>query len=63
MADRLTPLTCVECGREQAPDEGGWRALLTTDEDEPAEAVVYCTSCAAREFGPDDEGDAETRSA
>ena len=29
----------------------GWRAYLTTDEDEPAEAVVYCPECAEREFG------------
>jgi hypothetical protein len=28
-------LTCVECGREQAADEHGWKAYLTTDEDEP----------------------------
>ena len=29
---------------------GGWRAYLTTDETEPAEAVVYCPERAAREF-------------
>jgi hypothetical protein len=45
------PLTCTECGREQAAGERGWRAYPTTDEDEPAEAVVYCPECAAREFG------------
>jgi hypothetical protein len=45
------PLTCTECGREQAAGERGWRAYLTTDEDEPAEAVVYCADCVAREFG------------
>jgi hypothetical protein len=28
-----------------------WKAYLTTDEDEPAEAVVYCPECAEREFG------------
>jgi hypothetical protein len=43
-------LRCVECGREQAVDERGWRAYLTTDEDEPAEAIVYCPDCAADEF-------------
>jgi DNA-directed RNA polymerase subunit RPC12/RpoP len=41
---------CVECGREQAADERGWKAYLTVDEDEPAEAVVYCPECAEREF-------------
>jgi hypothetical protein len=46
-------LRCVECGREQAVDERGWRAYLTTDEDEPAAAVVYCPERATREFGGD----------
>jgi hypothetical protein len=36
------PLVCVECGRDQADDERGWRSYLTDEEDEPAEAVVYC---------------------
>jgi hypothetical protein len=49
--DRAERLACVECGREQAGGERGWRAYLTTDEDEPAEALVYCPACAAREFG------------
>jgi hypothetical protein len=30
--------------------ERGWRAYLTTDEDELAEAIVYCPECAADEF-------------
>jgi hypothetical protein len=30
--------------------ERGWRAYLTTDEDEPLDIVVYCPDCAAREF-------------
>jgi DNA-directed RNA polymerase subunit RPC12/RpoP len=51
--DLTDVLTCVECGREQTADERGWRAYLTTDEDEPAEAVVYCPECATREFGGD----------
>src|SRR5215210_5893290 len=37
---------------EQIGDERGWRSYLTTDEEEPAEAVVYCPDCAEREFGP-----------
>jgi hypothetical protein len=49
--DQAEQLTCVECGREQLAGESGWRAYLTTDEDEPAETVVYCPDCAAREFG------------
>jgi hypothetical protein len=32
-----------------------WRSLLTTERDEPAfeptEAIIYCSECAAREFG------------
>jgi DNA-directed RNA polymerase subunit RPC12/RpoP len=45
-------LECVECGREQAAGERGWKAYLPTDEDEPAEAVVYCPECASRKFEP-----------
>jgi hypothetical protein len=48
---RPAPLTCVECGRAQLAGERGWRAYLTVDEDESAEAVVFCPDCAAREFG------------
>lgn len=44
-------VSCVECGREQSAGERGWRVYLTTDEDEPVEAVVYCPECARREFG------------
>lgn len=39
-------LTCEECGRERAASERGWQAYLATDEDEPAEVVVYCPDCA-----------------
>ena len=41
----------------------GWRAYLTTDEDEPAEAVVYCSECAELEFGVNllDAGDLKAR--
>jgi hypothetical protein len=49
------PLTCEECGRTQPAGERGWRAYLTTGEDEPAEAIVYCPDCAAREFGSGEE--------
>ena len=49
--DQTERLTCVECGRVQAAAaQRGSRAYLTTDEDEPAEAVVYCPECAEREF-------------
>jgi hypothetical protein len=40
--DPAERLTCVGCGREQPAGEPGWKAYLTTDEDEPAEAIVYC---------------------
>jgi hypothetical protein len=54
----LTPvftnrLQCVECGRVSRENERGWRAYLTTDEDEPAEVVLYCPECGEREFGGD----------
>jgi hypothetical protein len=44
-------LHCVECGREQSADGRGWKAYLTADEDEPAEAVVYGPECVEPEFG------------
>jgi hypothetical protein len=50
---RQTPAaeaTCVECGVSSRSAERGWKAYLTTDEDEPAEAVVYCPECDEREF-------------
>jgi hypothetical protein len=57
--DLAESLTCIECGREQAVDERGWKAYLTVDEDEPAEAIVYCPDCAAREFGARVSSEAE----
>jgi hypothetical protein len=35
-------LRCAECGREQTLNERGGRSYVTTDEHEPAEAIVYC---------------------
>jgi hypothetical protein len=46
--DSAEALRCVECSRERAADDRGWKAYLTTDEHEPAEAVVFCPSCAER---------------
>jgi hypothetical protein len=43
-------LECVDCGRVSEDDEPGWTARLTVDEDEPAEAVIYCPECDEREF-------------
>jgi hypothetical protein len=54
-SDALVPLTCAECGREQRPGERGWRAYLTTDEEEPAEALTYCPECAESEFSEDSQ--------
>ena len=40
---------CAECDFVWRPDDPErWRAYLT--EDEPAEVVFYCPSCAEREF-------------
>jgi hypothetical protein len=44
-------LMCVESGRTQPADERGWKAYLTVDDDEPAEAVVYCPECASLSSG------------
>jgi hypothetical protein len=49
--DLAEALRCVECGRVQtASGARGWCAYLTTDEDEPAEAIVYCPQCDEREL-------------
>jgi hypothetical protein len=50
------------CPREQTDDEHGWRAYLTTDEGEPAEALVYCPECATRELGDRRDGGSATQS-
>lgn len=47
----LDRLQCVECDRVSRENERGWTAYLTTDEDEPASAIVYCPECTEREFG------------
>ena len=39
---------CQECPAEWT-DDSRWRAFVT--DDEPAELVFYCPSCAYREFG------------
>ena len=43
---RVASLVCLECGDESDEAAAGWRAYL--DEDE---LLVYCSDCAAREFG------------
>lgn len=42
------PLMCVECGRAWLAAFEMWRMYLT--DEEPADAVIYCPACAAREF-------------
>jgi ribosomal protein L44E len=44
-------LICVECGKLSGARADGWRAYLTSGEDEPARAVIYCPTCARRELG------------
>lgn len=46
----LRELECVECGGVSREDERRFRAFLTSDEDGPAEAVVFCPRCSAKEF-------------
>jgi hypothetical protein len=41
----------IECGREQLEGKLGGAAYLTVDDDEPAEAMVYCAECVEEEFG------------
>jgi hypothetical protein len=41
-------LACVECGRPWSKPAERWRMYIT--DDHPPEAVLYCRSCASREF-------------
>jgi hypothetical protein len=47
----LEQLLCQECCRRWLDPRERWRAYVT--DDEPAEPVLYCPTCAAREFDPD----------
>jgi hypothetical protein len=47
-------LTCAECGVTSSDDAKGWRAYLD-DEDQ---VVMFCASCAVREFGCKPEAEA-----
>jgi hypothetical protein len=51
----LEALRCVECGLESDVEAhaAGWVAFRVDlpDDPDPPEAVVYCSACAAREFG------------
>lgn len=43
-------IVCAECGRLSDELARDWCAYLTAEED-GEEAVVFCPSCVAREFG------------
>jgi hypothetical protein len=45
---------CVECGATAGDNAKGWKAYLTDDEEEPAEAAIYCPDCAELEFSSDE---------
>jgi hypothetical protein len=42
-------LVCQECRRAWRDESERWRVYLT--DDEPPEAVAYCSECSRREFG------------
>ena len=44
-------IVCAECGRLSDELARDWRAYLTADDEDGEEVVVFCPSCAAREFG------------
>jgi hypothetical protein len=39
---------CLECGRTWLDEAERWRLYVTVAE--PAELLMYCAACAAREF-------------
>jgi hypothetical protein len=45
-------LSCAECHAVSDETASAWRGFLTDDEYEPAEVLILCPECAAREFGP-----------
>jgi hypothetical protein len=53
-------MRCDECGREPEVEAHGvgWLAFRVDlpDDDDPAEVIVFCPKCAAKEFG---RGDAD----
>ena len=46
---RVEPIVCIECRRPWLDPGERWR-IYVLDED-PPEAVPYCSACARREFG------------
>lgn len=49
------PLSCVECRITSDEQAKAWRTYLADDPEEPeGEPLLasYCSTCAAREFGP-----------
>lgn len=49
-ADAGALLSCIECAREWTDPSERWRMKVT--DEAPVETVVYCVTCATREFGP-----------
>ena len=45
------PLICVECAKSARGRAAGFRAYVSDE----GEVVVYCSSCAKREFGADED--------
>ena len=42
-------LSCLECGRSWLDESERWRLYVMRDD--PSEVLLYCATCAAREFG------------
>jgi hypothetical protein len=63
MGRQGTLLRCAECGAESDLLATGWQACRAGDLDEDdgeAEVLMFCPTCAEREFGPfgwDDRGE------
>jgi hypothetical protein len=50
---RFAGIRCAECGREDDPEERGWKACLGDADDGGDEVLAFCPQCAEREFGDD----------
>jgi hypothetical protein len=54
---RRIEVRCIECDIVATGSADGWKAYFAGGaDDEPAEVVIYCPACAAREVGAGGSG-------
>lgn len=49
--DPVAVIRCLECDCVASGTADGWKAFVSGGfDDEPLEVIIYCASCAVREF-------------